>query len=77
MPSDPELEAKITEVDNMSETNIDDKLQAMLVRKGPCWEGRGHVGKGGAMLGRKGPCWEGRGHVGKEGAMLGRKGPCW
>ena len=34
MPFDPELEAKITEVDNMAESDIDDKLQAMLVSLG-------------------------------------------
>ena len=30
-PYDPELEAKISEVDKMSDSQITDKLQAMLV----------------------------------------------
>lgn len=36
MPFDPELDAKITEVDNFLENQIDDKLQAMLVSVGVC-----------------------------------------
>ena len=31
VPHDPELDAKIKEVDDMAESQIDDKLQAMLV----------------------------------------------
>ncbi len=31
MPSDPELDAKLAELDGLAENQINDKLQAMLV----------------------------------------------
>lgn len=46
-PQDPELEYKIAELEQLSETQVNDRLQAMLVSPGGEEAGEGRGGGGG------------------------------